>query len=70
MITGHIMRNLWAWTAGGLAIAVLCVWGRMQFGNGHHFGDFASLAFMFAGTTMILISQRGLVRPEMDPDAA
>lgn len=59
----HISRNLRLWTGLSLAIGVLAVLARNQFGAGSHFGDIASLAFMFAGMAIILISQQGMPQP-------
>lgn len=60
----HITGNLRLWTGLGLAVALVSILARSRYGTGHHLGDLASLAIMFAGMTMILISQRGLQHPD------
>jgi hypothetical protein len=66
-IIGHIMRNLWLWTAIGLAVAALGALARNNLGNGYYLAEIVTLAAMFAGTTMILVSQQGLPHPA-DPE--
>ncbi|TCZ55945.1 hypothetical protein [Roseicella aquatilis] len=61
-VTGHIGRNLWLWTAIGLAVAALATWASSSLGNGYYLAEIGTLAAMFAGTTLILISQQGTPR--------
>ena len=70
--TGHIGRNLWLWTALGLGVAALGIVAMGSVGKGFYLAEIITLAAMFAGTTMILISQQGMVHPaaEAEDDAA
>ncbi len=69
-ITGHIGRNLWLWTVIGLAVAALGILGLGSFGKGNYMAEIITIAAMFAGTTLIIISQEGMVHPvPLDDDA-
>lgn len=59
--TGHVTGNLWLWTAIGLGIAVLAMFGIHSFGNSYYLAEILTLGAMFGATTMILISQKGMV---------
>ena len=62
-MTGHVGRNLWLWTAVSIAIAVAATLARNSVGKGYDLAEIITIAVMFAGTTMILISQRGMPVP-------
>ncbi|MFZ4410768.1 MAG: hypothetical protein ACOYOH_25725 [Paracraurococcus sp.] len=69
-ITGHISSNLWLWTGIGLAVSVLGILAQNSLGKGFYTGEIIAVAGMFAGTTMIMISQRGMPQPvDSDDDA-
>jgi hypothetical protein len=69
-ITGLIGRNPWLWTMIGLAVAALGIVGLGSLGKGHYMAEIITVAAMFAGTTLTIISQRGLVHPApVDDDA-
>ncbi|MFZ4410303.1 MAG: hypothetical protein ACOYOH_23360 [Paracraurococcus sp.] len=69
-MTGHVTRNLWLWTAIGFAVTAIAAYGRSTT-KGYYLAEILTLAAMFAGTTMILISQQGLPQPvDMDDDEA
>jgi hypothetical protein len=67
-ITGHIGRNLWLWTAISLAVTALGILGLVTLGKGSYMAEIVTLAAMFAGTTIILISQEGMVYPVSDEE--
>lgn len=62
-MAGHIGRNLWLWTAIGFAVAALAALAGNSLGKGYYLAEIGTLAAMFAGTTLILISQQGLPQP-------
>jgi hypothetical protein len=70
-ITGHITGNLWLWTAIGLGISALGMLASASLGKGYYLAEIITLGAMFGATTMILASQKGMVRPEaLEDDAA
>ncbi|MFC7477174.1 hypothetical protein ACFQS7_22615 [Dankookia sp. GCM10030260] len=68
-ITSHIGRNLWLWTVIGLAVSLLGIIARNSLGNGFYLGEIISFAAMFAGITLILISQKGMAHASDDEAA-
>ena len=67
-ITGHVGSNLWLWTGIGFAVAIAAAFARNSIGKGYYLGEIITVAAMFAGTTMILISQRGMPAPVATDD--
>ena len=69
-ITSHIGRNLWLWTVIGLAISGLGIIARSSLGNGFYLGEIITFSAMFAGITIILISQKGMAHTAADDEEA
>ena len=70
-ITGHIGNNLWLWTVIGLGISGLAILASGSLGKGYYLAEIITLGAMFGATTMILVSQKGMVYPTaVDDDEA
>jgi hypothetical protein len=70
-ITGHITNNLWLWTAIGLGVSALGMVAMGSLGKGYYLAEIITLSAMFGATTMILVSQKGMVYPAaVDDDEA
>jgi hypothetical protein len=70
-ITGHIGNNLWLWTVIGLGISALAIVALGSLGKGYYLAEIITVSAMFGATTMILVSQKGMVYPAaVDDDAA
>jgi hypothetical protein len=67
-VGGHIGDNLWLWTAISLAIMFAAIFVMGRVGKGYYMGEILTVAACFAGTCMILISQRNSPHPEIIDD--
>lgn len=63
-VTTHITGNLWLWTVIGLGISGLGMLASYGLGRGYYTAEIITLAAMFSATTMILVSQEGIVHPD------
>ena len=69
-ITSHITGHLWLWTVVSLGISALAILAMASLGKGHYLAEIITLGAMFGGTTMILVSQQGMVHAAPAEDDA